>query len=102
LPAPDSEDVEELEEAPDSEVEAAEEESLDQATAARTIGIVSPRVSECTNRSGDTVSARRPIQTLESFTAAAAAAANKSLRYYTIDDSSDDAPASCLKSDRPC
>src|SRR5712692_8020939 len=37
-PALDSEDVEDLEEAPDNEVEAAEEEILDQATAARTIG----------------------------------------------------------------
>src|SRR5258708_36187878 len=34
----DKEDVEDLEDAPDSEVEAAEEEILDQATAARTIG----------------------------------------------------------------
>ncbi len=33
----DAEDVEDLEEAPDNEVEAAEEEILDQATAARTI-----------------------------------------------------------------
>jgi hypothetical protein len=37
-PALDAEDVEDLEEAPDNEVEAAEEEILDQATAARTIG----------------------------------------------------------------
>ncbi|CDY73429.1 helicase (Snf2/Rad54 family) [Caballeronia glathei] len=37
LPAFDSEDVEDLEEAPDTEVEAAEEEILDQATAARSI-----------------------------------------------------------------
>src|SRR5216683_2919353 len=37
-PALDSEDVEDLEEAPDNEVEAAEEEILDRATAARTIG----------------------------------------------------------------
>ena len=37
-PALDGEDVEDLEEAPDNEVEAAEEEILDQATAARTIG----------------------------------------------------------------
>jgi len=37
-PALDSEDVEDLEEAPDNEVEAAEEAILDQATAARTIG----------------------------------------------------------------
>ena len=37
-PALDREDVEDLEDAPDSEVEAAEEEILDQATAARTIG----------------------------------------------------------------
>ena len=36
-PALDAEDVEDLEEAPDNEVEAAEEEILDQATAARTI-----------------------------------------------------------------
>jgi SNF2 family DNA or RNA helicase len=36
-PALDDEDVEDLEEAPDNEVEAAEEEILDQATAARTI-----------------------------------------------------------------
>jgi superfamily II DNA or RNA helicase len=34
----DAEDVEDLEDAPDNEVEAAEEEILDQATAARTIG----------------------------------------------------------------
>jgi SNF2 family DNA or RNA helicase len=37
-PALDDDDVEDLEEAPDNEVEAAEEEILDQATAARTIG----------------------------------------------------------------
>jgi SNF2 family DNA or RNA helicase len=37
IPALDSEDVEDLEEAPDNEVEAAEEEILDQATAARSI-----------------------------------------------------------------
>jgi hypothetical protein len=37
LPTLDAEDVEDLEEAPDTEVEAAEEEILDQATAARTI-----------------------------------------------------------------
>ena len=37
LPALDAEDVEDLEEAPDDEVEAAEEEILDQATAARSI-----------------------------------------------------------------
>jgi SNF2 family DNA or RNA helicase len=37
VPALDAEDVEDLEEAPDNEVEAAEEEILDQATAARTI-----------------------------------------------------------------
>ena len=37
MPALDSEDVEDLEEAPDNEVEAAEEEILDQATAARSI-----------------------------------------------------------------
>jgi len=37
-PTLDDDDVEDLEEAPDSEVEAAEEEILDQATAARTIG----------------------------------------------------------------
>ena len=37
MPALDSEDVEDLEEAPDSEVEAAEEDILDQATAARSI-----------------------------------------------------------------
>jgi superfamily II DNA or RNA helicase len=37
-PVLDAEDVEDLEEAPDNEVEAAEEEILDQATAARTIG----------------------------------------------------------------
>ena len=37
MPVLDAEDVEDLEEAPDNEVEAAEEEILDQATAARTI-----------------------------------------------------------------
>jgi len=37
LPALDDEDVEDLEEAPENEVEAAEEEILDQATAARSI-----------------------------------------------------------------
>src|SRR5271169_6102279 len=37
-PVLDAEDVEDLEEAPDNEVQAAEEEILDQATAARTIG----------------------------------------------------------------
>jgi hypothetical protein len=36
-PALDAEDVDDLEEAPDDEVEAAEEQILDQATAARTI-----------------------------------------------------------------
>src|SRR5438128_7399193 len=38
VPTLDAEDVEDLEDAPDNEVEAAEEEILDQATAARTIG----------------------------------------------------------------
>jgi SNF2 family DNA or RNA helicase len=38
VPALDSEDMEDLDEAPDNEVEAAEEEILDQATAARSIG----------------------------------------------------------------
>ena len=37
LPVLDAEDVEDLDEAPDNEVEAAEEEILDQATAARSI-----------------------------------------------------------------
>src|SRR2546425_12187118 len=37
VPTLDAEDVEDLEEAPDNEVAAAEEEILDQATAARTI-----------------------------------------------------------------
>jgi superfamily II DNA or RNA helicase len=37
-PALDAEDVEDLEDAPDNEIEAVEEEILDQATAARTIG----------------------------------------------------------------
>ena len=40
VPALDSEDVEDLEEAPDNEVEAAEEEILDQASAARAGAIV--------------------------------------------------------------
>jgi len=38
IPTLDAEDVEDLEDAPDNEVKAAEEEILDQATAARTIG----------------------------------------------------------------
>jgi superfamily II DNA or RNA helicase len=38
IPALDNEDLEDLEDSPDNEVEAAEEEILDQATAARTIG----------------------------------------------------------------
>ena len=37
LPVLDSEDLEDLDEAPENEVEAAEEEILDQATAARSI-----------------------------------------------------------------
>ena len=44
----DDEDVEDLEEAPDNEVEAAEEEILDQATAARTIGELKAEIATLT------------------------------------------------------
>lgn len=44
-PALDDDDVEDLEEAPDNEVEAVEEEILDQATAARTIGELKAEIS---------------------------------------------------------
>ncbi len=62
LPVLDPEDVEDLEEAPDSEVEATEEEILDQATAARTIGELKAEIAtlqqletfaQAVRRSGD-------------------------------------------------
>src|ERR1700691_4157556 len=58
-PALDSEDVEDLEEAPDNEVEAAEEEILDQATAARTIGELKAEIATLSRLESLALSVRR-------------------------------------------
>src|SRR5438067_5881190 len=59
MPALDDEDVEDLEEAPDDEVEAAEEEILDQATAARTIAELRAEIETLTGLESLAVAVRR-------------------------------------------
>ncbi|ODU50163.1 MAG: RNA helicase [Thiobacillus sp. SCN 63-374] len=59
VPAFDSEDVEDLEEAPDNEVEAAEEEILDQATAARSIAELRIEIETLTGLEGRALAVRR-------------------------------------------
>ena len=58
-PTLDAEDVEDLEEAPDNEVEAAEEEILDQATAARTITELKAEIQTLNGLEGLAVTVRR-------------------------------------------
>jgi len=58
-PALDPEDVEDLEDAPDSEVEAAEEEILDQATAARTIAELQAEIATLKTLEGLALGVRR-------------------------------------------
>lgn len=55
----DAEDVEDLEEAPDNEVQAAEEEILDQATAARTITELAAEIETLKNLESDALILRR-------------------------------------------
>ena len=55
----DSEDVEDLEEAPDNEVEAAEEEILDQATAARSIAELRIEIETLKGLEGNALAVRR-------------------------------------------
>ena len=59
VPILDSEDVEDLEEAPDSEVEAAEEEILDQATAARSIAELRIEIETLKELEGHALAVRR-------------------------------------------
>src|SRR4030066_1011478 len=59
FPALDSEDVEDLDEAPDNEVEAAEEEILDQATAARSIAELRIEIETLAGLEGGALAARR-------------------------------------------
>jgi SNF2 family DNA or RNA helicase len=59
LPALDSEDVEDLDEAPDNEVEAAEEEILDQATAARSIAELRIEIETLKGLESQALSVRR-------------------------------------------
>src|ERR1700733_12092633 len=59
LPTRDSEDVEDLEEAPDNEVEAAEEEILDQATAARSIAELRMEIETLKGLEGHAQAVRR-------------------------------------------
>lgn len=59
LPAFDSEDVDDLEEAPDVEVEAAEEEILDQATAARSIAELRIEIETLKGLEGHAMAVRR-------------------------------------------
>ena len=59
FPAFDSEDVEDLEEAPDNEVEAAEEEILDQATAARSIAELRIEIETLAGLEGRALAVRR-------------------------------------------
>jgi hypothetical protein len=83
-PALDADDVEDLEDAPDNEVEAAEEEILDQATAARTIAELKAEIETlkrletlalAVRRSGDDTKWRQLANLLsEIFTPAAIAA----------------------------
>jgi SNF2 family DNA or RNA helicase len=58
-PALDAEDVEDLEEAPDDEVEAAEEQILDQATAARTITELKAEIGTLQHLEGLALAVRR-------------------------------------------
>src|SRR3984893_11040457 len=58
-PALDAEDVEDLEEAPDNEVEAAEEQILDQATAARTIAELKAEIETLKQLEGLALAVRR-------------------------------------------
>src|SRR5271169_3834177 len=58
-PALDAEDVEDLEEAPDNEVEAAEEQILDQATAARTIAELKAEIGTLQHLEGLALAVRR-------------------------------------------
>ena len=58
-PALDAEDVEDLEEAPDNEVEAAEEQILDQATAARTIAELKAEIETLKQLEGFALAVRR-------------------------------------------
>jgi len=58
-PALDAEDVEDLEEAPDNEVEAAEEQILDQATAARTITELKAEIETLRQLEGLALAVRR-------------------------------------------
>ena len=58
-PALDEEDVEDLEEAPDDEVEAAEEQILDQATAARTIAELKAEIETLKQLEGLALAVRR-------------------------------------------
>ena len=58
-PVLDAEDVEELEEAPDDEVEAAEEQILDQATAARTIAELKAEIETLRQLEGLALAVRR-------------------------------------------
>ncbi|MEO7731058.1 MAG: helicase-related protein, partial [Kofleriaceae bacterium] len=59
LPALDDEDIEDLDEAPDNEVEALEEEVLDQATAARSIAELKIEIATLTRLEGLALSVRR-------------------------------------------
>src|SRR5271166_4723579 len=58
-PALDAEDVEDLDEAPDNEVEAAEEQILDQATAARTIAELKAEIETLKQLEGLALAVRR-------------------------------------------
>jgi hypothetical protein len=58
-PALDAEDVEDLEKAPDDEVEAAEEQILDQATAARTIAELKAEIETLKQLEGVALAVRR-------------------------------------------
>ena len=59
LPAFDSEDIDDLDEAPDNEVEAAEEEILDQATAARSIAELRIEIETLKGLEGHALAVRR-------------------------------------------
>jgi hypothetical protein len=59
VPVLDSEDVEDLDEAPDNEVEAAEEEILDQATAARSIAELRAEIETLKNLEAHAMAVRR-------------------------------------------
>src|SRR5450756_1433446 len=59
VPALDAEDVEDLEEAPENEVEAAEEEILDQATAARSIAELRIEIETLKGLEGHALAVRR-------------------------------------------